>query len=355
MSGVGFAALLVGAFSLAIALFSPFVVRPMLERSGVIDMPNERSSHQRPTIRGMGITTALATVSALILAVFMPQGSEPGAGGAALLLVIAIATAAAASVGWLEDIRGLGIKTRAGLQLAIGAVATAVVALLDPAQDQLWWIPAGAVAVAAFINVTNFMDGINGISGVQGFLMGGFYAYAGYVNQQPWLIYVGIAVGFAFAGFLPWNLGKNNVFLGDVGSYLLGAAISVTALAAFLSGISVEYVFSPVLIYLADTFVTFLRRLRAGERVYSAHRTHAYQRLTDAPMSHIQATSVVAVATILVSVLGIVAARSSEPIRIGASILCVLVVFAYLKSPGFFSFIQAKRSGRQATHNRQQG
>lgn len=342
MNGVATAAVAVGLLALGLALLTPFIAGPLLRRANVFDVPNARSSHQSPTIRGMGVTTAFALICALVLAYFMPQSHVRGAAGSSTILVITVAVAAAATVGWLEDIRGLGIKTRAGLQLSIGALSTAVVALLDPTENQLWWIPAGAVAVAAFINVANFMDGLNGISGIQGFLMGGFYGYAGFATGNNWLIYAGIAIAAVFAGFLPWNLGKNNAFLGDVGSYLLGAAISVTAVAAFLSGVSVEYVFSPVLIYLADTFVTFLRRLRAGEPVYAAHRQHVYQRLTDAPMSHMQSTSVVAVATILVSVLGIVAARGTEAVQILASILGVLVVLGYLSSPEFFARLRGR-------------
>lgn len=336
-------AVAVGAVALALALLLPLAARPLLKRAGVIDMPNARSSHQRPTIRGMGITTAVALIGALVVALFMPQSGGQGAPGTTLLMVILLSAAAAAAVGWIEDIRGLGIKVRAGLQLAIGAVATGAVALADMAGNQLWWIPAGAVAVAAFVNVANFMDGLNGISGFQGLIIGGFYAYAGYLTGHDWLIYAGVAIGVAFAGFLPWNLGPDNVFLGDVGSYLLGASISVTAMTAFLSGVPAEYVFSPVLIYLADTFVTFLRRLMSGEPVYMAHRQHAYQRLTDAPMSHLRATAVVSIATVLVSALGVIAASGGGVVQVVASLLCLVVVYAYLRSPEFFARLAHSR------------
>ncbi|MDD0858713.1 hypothetical protein NHF46_15135 [Arthrobacter alpinus] len=77
----------------------------------------------------------------------------------------------------------------------------------------MWLIPIGAIAVAAYVNVANFMDGINGISGTHGLLVGGFYAYAGYAAGHGWMVYVGIAIALAFAGFLPWNLSRNKVFL----------------------------------------------------------------------------------------------------------------------------------------------
>ncbi|ALE06567.1 UDP-phosphate glycosyltransferase [Arthrobacter sp. ERGS1:01] len=334
----------VGAIALLLALALPLGVRPLLQRAGVLDVPNARSSHQTPTIRGMGITTAVALPLALLAAVFLPQGHVAAGQARATLIVILLVAVSAAAIGWIEDIRGLAITIRAGLQLGVGAVATAAVAVIDPGAQQLWWIPAGAIAVAAYINVTNFMDGINGISGTHGLLVGGFYAAGGVLSDHAWLVYAGVAIAAAYAGFLPWNLGRNKVFLGDVGSYLLGASISVTAMAAFLAHVPVEYIFSPVLIYLVDTFVTFLRRLLAGERWYASHRQHVYQRLNIVGLSHLQATGVVCAATVVVSILGFIAAQGPAIVQIIATALCVVVVLAYLRTPTIFLRLLRKRS-----------
>lgn len=341
------AQLTVGAVALVLALALPLVVRPLLARAGVLDVPNARSSHTVPTIRGMGITTAVALCAAVAVAIFLPQ-SGTALHGALTLVVILAVVLAASTIGWLEDIRGLSVKVRAGVQLLIGALATAAVAIIDPGQQQLWLIPVGALAVAAYVNVANFMDGINGISGTHGLLVGGFYAYAGLITGHGWLVYAGIAIALAFAGFLPWNLSRNRVFLGDVGSYLLGASISVTAMSAFLVGVPVEYIFSPVLIYLTDTFVTFLRRLLAGERWYVAHRQHVYQRLVIVGLSHVQATSVVCVATIVVSLLGIAAVQGGEFIQIVGTAVGFAVVLVYLRTPTLFQSFLHKR-GRMTT------
>lgn len=329
------------AFGLAVLL--PLFVKPLLVRAGVLDIPNARSSHQMPTIRGMGITTAVALPVALFVAIFLPQGSVDRSQAQATLAVIVIVALCAAAIGWLEDIRGLKIAVRAGSQIGIGLLATAAIAIIDPSPQQLWWIPAGAIAVAAYINVTNFMDGINGISGMHGVLVGGFYALAGGVTGHQWLVYAGVAIAVAFAGFLPWNLGPRIVFLGDVGSYLLGASISVTAMAAFLAGVPVEYIFSPVLIYLVDTFVTFLRRLIARERWYASHRQHVYQRLNIVGLSHVQATLVVSLATVMVSVLGILAAQGSDLTKLLATAACVVVILLYLRTPTVFQRILRQR------------
>lgn len=339
----------VDAIALLLALTLPLLVRPLLERAGVMDVPNARSSHQSPTIRGMGITTAIALAAALVVAIFLPQGPDDVFQSRMTLTVIVLVAVCAATIGWLEDIRGLRIAVRAGLQLAVGMAATAAVAIIDPGAQQLWWIPAGAIAVAAYINVTNFMDGINGISGMHGLLVGGFYAFAGLTTGHEWLVYAGVGIAASFAGFLPWNLGGRRVFLGDVGSYLLGAAISVTAMAAFLAKVPVEYIFSPVLIYLVDTFVTFLRRLLARERWYASHREHVYQRLTVVGLSHIQATAVVSGATVLVSGLGILAVQGGGVAQIISTLLCIGVILLYLRTPTLFQRYLRSRSTSEGT------
>ncbi len=338
----------VGVIALVLALVLPAFVRPLLARAGVLDVPNARSSHTKPTIRGMGITTAVALPAAVLAAIFLPQSGNERQASLTLVVILGVVLAASA-IGWLEDIRGLSVKIRAGLQLAVGGLATAAVAILDPGEQQLWLIPIGAIAVAAYVNVANFMDGINGISGTHGLVVGGFYAYAGYVAGHGWLVYVGIAIALAFAGFLPWNLSRNKVFLGDVGSYLLGASIAVTAMCAFLAGVPAEYIFSPVLIYLTDTFVTFLRRLLAGERWYVAHRQHVYQRLTIVGLSHVQATAVVCTATILVSLLGIAAAEGGNVAQVVATAAGFAVVLAYLRTPTLFQSHLRRRAEKAAS------
>ncbi|MDD0858712.1 hypothetical protein NHF46_15130 [Arthrobacter alpinus] len=105
-----------------------------------------------------------------------------------------------------------------------------------------------------------------------------------------------------------------------------------------------EYIFSPVLIYLIDTFVTFLRRLLAGERWYAAHRQHVYQRLTIVGLSHLQATAVVCLATIVVGILGIVAAEGGSTTRVLATAAGFAVVLAYLRTPTLFQSFFRRRA-----------
>ena len=317
----------VAAVTLLASLLLPLAVKPWLVRMGVVDVPSARSSHAKATIRGMGVAAALATGAGYLTAVLLGAVTVDRSVFAVVLCIIV----ACAVVGWIEDLRGMSIRGRAAAQLGIGAAGSAVLIVLTG--QSFWWLPLAAVAIAAYVNIANFMDGVNGISGLHGVTAGVAYAVAGLLSEQPWLAAGGTVLAMAFLGFLPWNRGRGSVFLGDVGSYLLGASIAALAVAGFFSGVYVEYVLSPILVYAADTGYTLLRRIKAGERWYASHREHVYQRLTDVGFSHLQSAATVTGCTVAVIVLGFIAATAPLP----AVALCVagsvLVLGLYLASP----------------------
>ncbi|MBF4993571.1 glycosyltransferase family 4 protein [Arthrobacter gandavensis] len=309
------------------SLLLPFAFIPLLRRLGVVDVPNERSSHTKTVIRGVGATIAAGVLLGLGTALLTGYVAVDRS---LVLLLIGI-IASASLLGWVEDFRGLSVAVRFGLQLAIGAAGTT--ALAAALGQSYWWVPVGTLVIAGYINVANFMDGVNGISGLHGLAVGVLYAMAGVLSDQVWLVAAGSVIAAAFAAFLPWNLGRGSVFMGDVGSYLLGAAIAGTAVAAFLAGVYIEYLLFPILIYLLDAFTTLVRRIWRGERWYAAHRQHVYQRLTDAGLSHLQSASVVTVASLLVGGTGLVTGGSGWGAT-AAGTLCVAAVAAlYLASP----------------------
>jgi UDP-N-acetylmuramyl pentapeptide phosphotransferase/UDP-N-acetylglucosamine-1-phosphate transferase len=116
------------------------------------------------------------------------------------------------------------------------------------------------------------------------------------------------------------------------------------AVAGLLAGVYLEYLFSPVLIYLADTFTTFLRRVRAGKRWYVSHREHVYQRLTDVGLTHLQAALVVTACSALVGGAGFVLATAPAPAAIACSLFAAGIVVLYVYSPR----ILARRVGQRS-------
>lgn len=324
-----------GAFLGSVLL--PFVIKPLLARWGVIDIPSDRSSHERPVLRGMGLAVAVAisTMYAVALLTGMVRVDR------SVALVVLAMTIAAAVLGWVEDYSGTSVGTRLGVQALIGALGTG--GLILALGIAVWWWPVGVIATVAYINIANFMDGINGISGMHGAVVGLFYAWAGAVNDMTWMMCAGLVVAGAFAGFLPWNLGRATVFLGDVGSYVLGGGLVAIAIGAFLSGVYVEYLLPPLLIYLADTSFTLVRRVQRGDIWYKPHREHVYQRLTDEGLSHVQSSLVVTAATAAVSGIALWGVRTDGAGSVIAGLTMAAVVVLYLSLPGMLHSLTRRR------------
>ena len=309
----------------------PFLVRPLLHTLNMVDLPNERSSHTTPTYRGMGLATALAVCASFGVATAAGWTVNTG-----ISVTLLAGMAAALLLGWIEDVSGIGIAIRAGVQLLIGVGVAGVLSVLM--NVPIFWAVPAAIFVAAYINVANFMDGINGISGCHGLAAGLCYSFTGYLTELPWLTLGGLAIAGAFAAFLPWNVRSGrNVFLGDAGSYLLGAGLSILAVSTWFANVNPLVALAPLLVYLADSGTTLLRRMAAGEQWYKPHRTHVYQRLTDVGFTHLGSATVVTGLTVLVWALilnGLNFWSSDLPI-LGVALLAfaVLVVLLYLSLP----------------------
>jgi UDP-GlcNAc:undecaprenyl-phosphate GlcNAc-1-phosphate transferase len=302
------------------SLVAPLFIKPFLMKRNVLDVPNERSSHVAPVLRGGGLAVAFGAVVAYLTYVLS------GAVGAINFVILATVLAAAL-VGWIEDDKGLPAHVRAVLQLVIGvAGAGAVVALLGG--GPVVWI-VGTVAIAAYINVANFMDGINGISALHGLVVGVAYGVGGLAEGLPWLALGGFVLAAVFTGFLPWNLFGRGLFLGDVGSYVLGAFVAVLAVAAVASGLSLLFVVGPISIYLADSGFTLIRRTLRGEKWYEAHRTHQYQMLTTYGASHVAVSLLVALASAAAAVVGFVSLNTAASAAWILTALLLAVLLAY--------------------------
>ena len=313
-----------------IALVSPFIVKPLLAKTKNYDVPNERSSHSQPTLRGGGIAQLTGWVIGGLLLCVLPI-SPPGA----FLITALVGSALIAFVGLVEDLKGIPTFIRLALQFVIGGVITGVLCYTVGAA---WgWVLLGAFAFAAYVNMANFMDGINGISGLHGLVVGGSYAVIGLLAGLPWLTSVGVLLAVTFVVFLPWNLTRPGLFLGDVGSYLLGGGIAAIAIGAAASRVNWLVLLGPLAIYLADTSITILRRISRQEPILHAHCTHTYQCLTQTGLSHLTVSLIVSAFSAAAGACGILAFQGLIPQTIAVGLI-VLVCVVYLFFPRFFGF-----------------
>jgi len=253
--------------------------------------------------------------------------------------LFAFAVAAFALLGFAEDLRGLTAGRRLILQAAGGVLVGVVLVsgLAGPTARLVLLAALCAVWIIAFVNAFNFMDGVNGISGAHALIAGVVYALLGWWQHDVFLVPAGAAVAAGALAFLPWNAGRAKVFLGDAGSYTLGAALAFLAAYALIGGVPAEAVLGPLALYLADTAWTLQRRIRAGERWLQPHRTHIYQRWCDAGWSHQRVTLTAAAITVLLSLLGAASLTGDPALRAAADLTAAAVVVAYLRSPALLA------------------
>lgn len=297
--------------TLVLSVFLPVLVKPLLVKLHIIDVPNERSSHERPVIRGLGLAVLLAMVVGYAVGFWQIAQVSSSQQSQQVLLWVTLAALASALLGLGEDLRGVSVTVRSILLLAIAIGVAIGLMLLTGAA---WWFAIYAVLfVSGYINVANFMDGLNGISGFHGIIAGATFAIAGVLSELPWLIVAGAVLAAGFAGFLPWNLTKPGAFLGDVGSYLLGGAVATTSLFAVMNGVPILASIGPMIIYFGDVAVTLVKRVRAGHKWYEPHREHVYEQLQQMGFSHVQASGITALFTMIAAGLGLLS-YAVEPI-----------------------------------------
>jgi len=265
-------------------------VRVWLVAHAILDRPVARSSHDTPVPRGAGLALVPVVVAgALVLAAI--GKTPPGTG------MILTAVACLALLFWRDDRHGLPIAVRLAAQAAAVLAGLAVLPqvpvfqgalplLLDRAAAGLLWL--------WFVNLYNFMDGIDGITGGEtaslGIGIALVVARAG--DGIDGTAAVALVAAFAAIGFLRWNWHPARIFLGDVGSVPLGYVMGWLLL--LLAG---EGQWAPALIlplyYLADASLTLARRIRRGERFWQAHREHFYQRAVACDGDHAAVTRLI--------------------------------------------------------------
>ena len=277
------------ALVLAASLVGTGLLRRYALRRNIMDVPNDRSSHLIPTPRGGGGAIVLTFLGGL--AVLAASGLTDARTAGAL----AGAGAIVAVVGFLDDHCHVAAGWRLLAHFAAALWALVVLGGMPPivalgTTIDLGWVGhvLCAVALVWLLNLYNFMDGIDGIAGVEALAVcaGAIIVYRLRAAAEPdWVVPALLAA--ATLGFLAWNLPPARIFMGDAGSGFLGVVLGVLAVKA--AQISPALLWSWFILlgaFVADATVTLLRRLYRGEKVYQAHRSHAYQHAAVRYRSH---------------------------------------------------------------------
>jgi UDP-N-acetylmuramyl pentapeptide phosphotransferase/UDP-N-acetylglucosamine-1-phosphate transferase len=253
----------------------------------LLDQPGERRSHTVATPRGGGIAIVAAfSIAALALIARQPDQIVSLVAGLFGFWLVA-------GIGWLDDHRPLS----PWLRLGVHALASAILAggLWLGGQELAIALIAGGLCMV-LINVWNFMDGIDGIASTQAVLVAGVFGLCAGASGA-WLL--ALALIAAICGFLPFNLPKARLFLGDVGSGALGYALAWLAALA-MAGLPRAFwplLSLPLSAFLLDAGLTLATRVLRGERWWLPHVEHVYQRWARRTGSHPRVTAAYAIWT----------------------------------------------------------
>ena len=301
----------------------------LLRRFGVQDLPNQRSSHSEVKPRGGGLAVLLVLVPAWLLAAEGFAVALPGFHWvlAGTLLIVAISL--------LDDLRSVPAALRFATHIlavalgiaGIGEVGPVFQGLLPPLLDRI----AAGFLWLWFLNLYNFMDGIDGITGTESVALGlGIGLVAWLAGSAEGLIALPLLLAAGAAGFLIWNWAPAKLFIGDVGSVPLGYLLGWLLLLLAADGHWASAAILP-LYYLADASYTLIRRALRGEPFWRAHRQHFYQRAALARASHAAVVlQIMGLDAVLVG-LALIAASGYPWAALGSAVVALLCLLAALE------------------------
>ena len=283
------------------ALLLTYVLRRYALARSLMDIPNARSSHSVPTPRGGG---AAIVVSFLVaLALIATTGGIEWSASVALLG----AGGFVALVGFLDDHGHIAARWRLLAHFgaafwALGWLGGAPALQLFGVQLDLGWlgVALAAVYLVWLLNLYNFMDGIDGIASVEAICVcvGGALLFV--LLGKPDLALLPLMLAAAVAGFLFWNFPPARIFMGDAGSGFLGIVLGIMSIQAGWVDPALFWSWVILLgVFVVDAPFTLVRRLLRGDKVYEAHRSHAYQYASRQYGSHLPVTLTVGVINLI--------------------------------------------------------
>lgn len=278
------------------ALATGWVRKIALSRK-IMDIPNSRSSHELPTPRGGGVAVVMVLlVSFALLMLIEPSLADK-------IWIVYLACLPVAVIGLLDDFGHIAARWR--LLVHFSAISLAVFSIGGlpgftvlglPVEPGVVLSGLAVVAMVWFLNLFNFMDGIDGIAGIEVATVGLSIALLSgtFIESSYWIL--PLVMSASAMGFLFWNFPPAKIFMGDAGSGFLGALLAVLAVLGAEENPELLWCWLILTgVFVVDATLTLIVRLKRGEKVYQAHRSHAYQNAAREYGGHLPVTMVVAV------------------------------------------------------------
>jgi UDP-GlcNAc:undecaprenyl-phosphate GlcNAc-1-phosphate transferase len=322
---------LTGIVSFATTVALTPAVRSFAVRRGYLDVPNERSSHSRPTPRNGGWAIIAGTLAGLLVTGALRDGRIALATGCSLVLA---ALAVVDECAELPHMLRLIVQVQLAFLAVLGGFALRYVNL-DVVTMPLAWLatPFAVVWIVGLTNGYNFMDGVNGIAAIEASVCGTTLALLFMRAADAPAAVFAAAVAGAALGFLPWNI-DGSIFMGDSGSTVFGFLFAALVLRLAHGGTPIVAAALPLLPFLLDSGITIVRRVLRGEAFFSKpHRSHFYQRLQQRGWPHAAVSALYGLLAACGGVLSLLWLSCTPALRLAlaaALVLLHLMVFSVI-------------------------
>ena len=318
------------ALTFLISLLFTYTITKISEQMGMIDIPNERSSHINPIPRGAGVAVFLAFFLSLL---FFHFSFVVEYKGFILGLLIVFIT------GVYDDNRGIEPK----MKFVAITIATLLIFFLDDLKiDSLgdWFghtivlpyliaLLVTIIAVVGFTNAMNLIDGLDGLSGSVAVVIFGAFYYIGYIYQDFFITVVAILMIASIVAFLFFNWHPAKIFMGDSGSLVLGFTVAVVAIKS-ISYISVTSVLFLTAIPIIDTMTVMVRRIQRGLSPFNPDKTHLHHKVLRWKGGVDNAVVMIVLIQFVFSIMGLALRRQPDNIVFFTFVIILILAFSSL-------------------------
>ncbi len=318
------------ALTFLLSLFMTYMITKLSSRIGMLDIPNERSSHINPIPRGAGVAIFIAFISVLFFFNFDFIREYPG-----FILGVFIVFL----VGVYDDNRGVKPKAK----FIFIALATLCIFILDDLridtlgtwygyEIQLPWLISllvTLVAVIGFTNALNLIDGLDGLSGSVSIVIFASFYYIGSVHNDNFIMTVSILMIASIVAFLFFNWHPAKIFMGDSGSLVLGFVISVVAIKS-IEYISITAVLFLTAIPIIDTLTVMIRRLQRGLSPFNPDKTHLHHKVLRWKGGVDNAVVIIVLIQFVFSFMGLALRKQPDEIIFFLFFIMLILSFAFL-------------------------
>jgi len=299
-----------------------YIIKVIAARYNVVDVPNQRSSHTQITPRGGGLAIVITWYIGISVLFIYNQISDH-------LYYALLCGVLLAVISLIDDVINLSPKIRLLVQISVVIGAFVLLKGIKPIElfnaqfDYKFLLyPLAIVGMIWFINLYNFLDGIDGYVSIEAI----FIALAIFIFTANVIV---IVLAASVLGFLVWNWPKAKIFMGDVGSTQLGFILVVLGIYFHNQNeLSILYWLLLTAPFWFDATFTLFRRWRNKENISVAHKKHAYQRIVQAGFSHLKTD--IWLICINVILLGIILVVKKYDLLFIPSFIIVIVALYFL-------------------------